>query len=223
VTVNVIQAILESFIYKLLYITNVPNILGQQNIQRGKNMENEFEKAEQEVQDEETLEQTEQTKSKEVTEIDVDSISEKTYLALPKADNVGKETPKMEIVKFLREPGRLQKSKDPTGDTFWTGLVKKGKDGLPDENQDEANLYVNIDSKEHVVQLKSWELFFKVYDFVKYCKNTKQMFKGQVISLKRINTGRKNANQNWELIIHSLKIKVVGVSRTESKVVPMDK
>lgn len=185
-------------------------------------MENEFEKAEKELKDEQPTPEEEPTPQDNSTEIDVDTISEKTYLTLPKAEGINEETPKMEIVKFLREPGRYQKPKDPTEDKFWTGLVKKGKDGAPDENQDEANLYVNIEGKEHVVQLKSWELFFKVYDLVKYCKNTKQMFKGQIISLKRVNSGRKNANQNWELIVHSLKLKVIGVSKIESKVVPFE-
>lgn len=184
-------------------------------------MVNEFEKAENELKNVEQKEEPKQETKSERQEIDVDTISEANYINLPNSEQVGEETPKLQIKSFFRQAGRWQKPKDPTEDQFWTGLVLKGKNGEPDQTQDEANLEVVVDGKDAIVQLKSWELFYKVLDLVKYCKTQKIMFKEQVISFKRIATGKKTANQNWELIVHSLGIKIVGVSKTESKVVKL--
>lgn len=188
-------------------------------------MENEeknlFEQASQEAENtvsQDVTKQGEDGTAKAAQEIDVDTISDKKYIEIPKKTEIGKETPVMEITRFMRETGRWQKPKDPQDDIFWTGLVKKGKNGQADEEQDEANLYGLVDGEENCLQLKSWEMFFKVYDFVKYCKQQKIMFKGQKIKFKRVNEGQKNSNRNWELHVTSLGIKFVGISKTQTEV-----
>jgi hypothetical protein len=144
-------------------------------------------------------------------EISEDTVSETNWIKLPALEEVGKTTGQLKILSFYEQPGKEMVNKE-TKETFWSGLSsKKG------ERYGEYVLEVLQNGNVSNLRLSNWECFYKTMELVRYCKRNNLTLKNQVIEFVRVAGGAKTAGRNWELIVHSLKIKFSGLENELSK------
>jgi len=174
--------------------------------------ENKFEKAAAEVAKKEVVQDTTKPIINSVRkQIDETTVSDTSWVKFPSAEHVGESTPELQISEYYQEgpckENNFLKAKNKnTGEEFYLGLDRKNE-------TDEGDQFViegTVEGTKSTMRLNSWEQVFKMSKLVRYCKEMNFTLANQIISFKRVKFGQKNAGKNWELLVPSLKIKIVG-------------
>lgn len=162
------------------------------------------EKADEQVESVEKKEEVQETSGRKV--IDEAHIESINWINLPKKAEVGKVTDEIKILPngYYTQKGKHFTNKK-TGKEFYSGLLDKDKS--------EVGEYIiegMVGDELSRVRIPNWELVYKMSALVRYCRDNNFTIANQIISFKRVNGGTENAGENWEILIPSLKKKVVG-------------
>lgn len=140
------------------------------------------------------------------------TISEFNWVNFPKAEAIDESTDEIKISDYFsegpcEENNFLIAKTRATGEEFYLGIDKKTETNKGDQFVIDGSVGDQGNSR---LRLNSWEQVYKMSRLVKYCKEMNFTIVGQVVTFKRVNSGRSNAGKNWELILPNLKKKITG-------------